>query len=386
MNLPFHYLTISGLLISSIAYAQVNIIDQEHVFNNQDHFQLNTSGSIRLQALNFEEYNDSNSSQKARRNGYSAASRIYVNADYQMNAKTHLIAGYQTYINPAKILDWDGHYQKSDQSLDTAQLYFGIQDADLGTLKYGQMNSLYYDVVGIKTDLWNYSPLAQPATWSTQSFYDGTEASRKTLRYEKINDHFNWYAAYMFKDQTYPAANENLQYKRQHGFALATDLKITSYLTWSMAWQRTQSDLISLLNDTEKSYTQDIMGTSLFFLKDSWMIGIGAGLYKNIHPNRQLSLNNNQDIDHFLNTESYGLEYYVGYKLPIDQHIIQSIRPYFMGNHFSYTSGGDFYRKDNGLGVAVRFNKGIGFDYEHLFTQDSFNTPNMDLFRLRYEF
>lgn len=384
MNFKLNRFAILGLLLSSTSYAQVSLIDTDQVFNDQDHFSLTTSGSIRLQALNFEDYNSSNASQKYRRNGYSAASRIYLDADYKINDTTHLISEYETYINPAKILDWDGHYSKSDQNLNTAQLYFGVQDDRFGTLKYGQISSVYYDVVGAKTDLWDYSPLAQPATWSTQSDYDGTGTSRKTLRYEKKIDKLSVYAAYMFKDQTYPSAN--LEYKRKNGFALATDLKITPNLSWATGWQHTNSDLINTSDHSKKSYKQDIIGTSLFFLKDPWMIGIGGGWYKNIHPSYILDGNNNYAVDQFLDTESYGVEYYIGYKIPVDKFAVQYVRPYFMGDRFSYVSGRKFYRKDNGLGLSIRFKHGIGFDYEHFFTQDSYNTPDMDLFRLRYEF
>ncbi|WP_228147392.1 hypothetical protein [Acinetobacter sp. ANC 3813] len=50
-----------------------------------------------------------------------------------------------------------------------------------------------------------------------------------------------------------------------------------------------------------------------------------------------------------------------------------------------YTSGDDFKRRDLGVGVAARFNHGLGFDYERLYTHDSWNTQDMHLFGLRYE-
>ncbi|MGE8541323.1 MAG: porin, partial [Acinetobacter sp.] len=87
------------------------------------HFKLTTSGSIRLQALNFDHYDESNQSQKYRRDGYSAGSRMYVNADYAFNERTHLLAGYQNYFNLPKMLDWDGHYNQNDEDFTTEQAY-----------------------------------------------------------------------------------------------------------------------------------------------------------------------------------------------------------------------------------------------------------------------
>lgn len=56
-----------------------------------------------------------------------------------------------------------------------------------------------------------------------------------------------------------------------------------------------------------------------------------------------------------------------------------------LGNQLKYTSGYDFKRRDLGIAVTARFNPGLGFDYERLYTSDSFNTPDTHLFCLRYE-
>jgi hypothetical protein len=56
-----------------------------------------------------------------------------------------------------------------------------------------------------------------------------------------------------------------------------------------------------------------------------------------------------------------------------------------MGNYLKYSSGYNFSRQDHGVGVALRFSHGLGLDYERLFTRDTGHTPDMHLFRLRYE-
>lgn len=43
-----------GILSMSIAHAEVELIHQENIFNDQDSFSLKTHGSIRLQALHFD--------------------------------------------------------------------------------------------------------------------------------------------------------------------------------------------------------------------------------------------------------------------------------------------------------------------------------------------
>ncbi|AOA57042.1 porin [Acinetobacter larvae] len=364
--------------------AEISLMQQDDILKTGDHFQLTTSGSLRLQALNFEHYNAANATQKYQRNGYSAASRIYLDAHYQATPNIGVLAEYETYINPAKILDWQGHYSTQDHSLDTVQAYFGVAHKDYGTLKYGKLSSIYYDVVGSKTDLWDYAPLAQPATWSSHSYYDGSAVSRKTLRYEKEIAPLTVYAAYLFKDQT--NTNQEIEYKRDYGLALATDLKITPTLSWAVAWQHNKAELYAHPTAQHVQYHQNIIGSSIFYLKDPWMLGLGVGWYHNVHPSNRLDQQQHFDPAEFLNTQSYGLEYYLGYKIPIQQAGIQFIRPYIMGDRFAYRTGRQFYRQDYGLGLAIRFKYGFGFDIEHFKTKDSFNTPDMNLFRLRYEF
>jgi len=133
LNMTKLFLRMSALsiafstLVPSYAIAEVEVINKDHLFNEHDNFTLTSSGSLRLQALNFDHYDAANEGQKYRRDGYSAGSRMYLNADYKINDDLHLISGYQNFINPAKILDWEGHYVEQDEKIRTEQLYFGIK-------------------------------------------------------------------------------------------------------------------------------------------------------------------------------------------------------------------------------------------------------------------
>ena len=94
------------ILNATTVFAEVELIHQDQIFSDQDSLTVKTHGSMRLQALNFDEYNANNQSQKYRRNGYSAASRMYLDLDYKLNENTHLIVGYQNYFNLPK--SWIG--------------------------------------------------------------------------------------------------------------------------------------------------------------------------------------------------------------------------------------------------------------------------------------
>ncbi len=47
-----------------------------------------------------------------------------------------------------------------------------------------------------------------------------------------------------------------------------------------------------------------------------------------------------------------GIEYFAGYKFPINQYAVKSIQPYFMGDRLEYVNGRNYQRIDNGLGLA----------------------------------
>lgn len=366
-----------SVLVPTHAVAEVEVINKDHIFNEHDKFTLTSSGSLRLQALNFDHYDVANQGQKYRRNGYSAGSRIYLNADYKINDDLHLISGYQNFINPAKILDWEGHYVQQDEKIRTEQLYFGIKSDQYGTLKFGKQYSVYYDVVGSKTDLWDYNTLAQPQTWSPFAYVDGTQAAHKMLRYENKNQYADFYAAYLFED-------ESLPYKRKSGEEFAIDVHLSKELNWATSWKHNRASL--QYDDAQHNFSQHALATALFYFDGKWLAGAGAGWYKNTLPNYSaFELPTTQQARQFLNSKAYGLEYYLGYNFNIEDHGLKSIRPYVMGNYLKYTQGDEFYRQDNGVGVAIRFNHGIGFDYERLYTSDSMNTPDMHLFRLRYD-
>lgn len=363
------------------AYAEVELVHQDKIFSDQDSLSLKTRGSMRLQALNFDQYNKTNESQKYRRDGYSAASRMYFDLDYKFNENTRIFAEYQNYFNLPKIFDWEGHYGKNDEDFTTIQAYGGIENSKYGTLKFGKMYSIYHDVVGVKTDLWDYDMLGQAPTWSPFSFFDGSLVSSKTLRYENKNKYVDLYAAYLFGDET---SKNNMTYKLKSGGELAADIHLSKKLSLGVSYKHNEARLNDSINSHDLS--QDLIASALYYFDGKWMLGAGVGWYKNLLPNNSaLNQQTPANLEQYLDTEAYGFEYYAGYRFNVQNHGIQSVQPYVMGDYIKYTHGDDFSRKDYGVGVAFRFNYGLGFDYERLYTHDNKSTPDLHLFRLRYQ-
>ncbi len=73
-----------------------------------------------------------------------------------------------------------------------------------------------------------------------------------------------------------------------------------------------------------------------------------------------------------------GIEYFAGYKFPINQYAVKSIQPYFMGDRLEYVNGRNYQRIDNGLGISFQLDYGFRVDYEHVFTSSTDNLGDMN--------
>ncbi|KYJ00673.1 hypothetical protein AIZ09_23280, partial [Salmonella enterica subsp. enterica serovar Typhimurium] len=74
-------------------------------------------------------------------------------------------------------------------------LYTGIKSATWGTLPFGQQNSIYNDVVGVKTVIWDYDMIGQAPGNGIYGDYDGSYRTRKSLKYKKSIGNVDLYAS-----------------------------------------------------------------------------------------------------------------------------------------------------------------------------------------------
>ncbi len=44
-------------------------------------------------------------------------------------------------------------------------------------------------------------------------------------------------------------------------------------------------------------------------------------------------------VNHYFAGDAWGIEYFAGYKFPINQYAVKSIQPYFMGDRIEYVNG-----------------------------------------------
>lgn len=254
-------------------------------------------------------------------------------------------------------------------------LYTGLKSATWGTLTFGQQNSIYYDVVGAKTDIWDYDMIGQAPGNGINGDYDGSYRTRKSLKYKKTVGDVDLYASYLFSDDYNP--NNGLRYKRKGGGSLGVDYHITDDLTWGTAWNYTRAEM---RGNTSKTYDQNIVGTALSWKPDNWTFSMGGGWYQNFMTTKKVSVN-----DYFAG-DAWGLEYFAGYTFPVGQYALKSVQPYFMGDRIEYVNGRNYLRTDNGVGISFQLDYGFRVDYEHVFTSSTDNLGDMNLVRLRYDF
>ncbi|MDF7647000.1 porin [Pantoea sp. Acro-805] len=320
------------------------------------------------------------SDQSYKRNGYDGGSRFRFSADYYLFDDISWVSYYELGVNFPAWWGWDNHYADGQNNTTRRQLYTGLKSKTWGQLTFGQQNSVYYDVVGAKTDIWDYDMLAQAPGNGINGDYDGSYRSRKMLKYKNTFGDVDVYASYLFEDNNYLPGN-GLRYKRKGGGSLGVNYHITKDLAWGTAWNYTRADIHRPSTGESKDYDQNIYGTALSWTPDNWTLSAGAGWYQNFSPTKKNTVN------HYFADDAWGVEYFAGYKFPIGQYAVKSIQPYFMGDRLEFVNGRNYKRIDNGVGISTKLDYGFQVDYEYVITSSTDKSlGNMNLVRLRYDF
>ena len=370
---------VAALLVAAplASQAEITLLKQDPQAGDPlSRLDFKVGGSIRPQF----QHQAGVSDQSYKRNGYDGGSRFRFSADYYLFDDISWVSYYELGVNFPAWWGWDHHYADGQNNTTRRQLYTGLKSKTWGQLTFGQQNSVYYDVVGAKTDIWDYDMLAQAPGNGINGDYDGSYRSRKMLKYKNTFGDVDVYASYLFEDNDYLPGN-GLRYKRKGGGSLGVNYHITKDLAWGTAWNYTRADIHNPGNGESKDYDQNIYGTALSWTPDNWTLSAGAGWYQNFSPTKQNTVNN------YFADDAWGVEYFAGYKFAIDQYAVKSIQPYFMGDRLEFVNGRNYKRIDNGVGISTKLDYGFQVDYEYVITSSTDKSlGNMNLVRLRYDF
>jgi predicted porin len=369
-----------GLVVGSASFAaqaEITLLKQDPQAGDPlSRLNFTVGGSIRPQFNNMTGDGDKGS---YKRNGFDGGTRFRFAADYYLFDDISWISYYELGVNIPAMFNWDNHYADGANDTSRRMLYTGLKSKTWGQLTFGQQNSIYYDVVGAKTDIWDYDMLAQAPGNGINGDYDGSYRSRKMLKYKNSFGDTDVYASYLFSDGEYLPGN-GLRYKRQGGGSLGVDYHLTPDLTWGTAWNYTRAEMRNPSTSGSKNYDQNIVGTAISWKPDNWTLTFGGGWYNNFLTTKKANVN-----DYFAG-DAWGIEYLAGYTVPVGQYAVKSVMPYFMGDRLEYVTGRNYQRIDNGLGVTVQFDYGFRVDVEHVLTSSTDNLGDMTLVRLRYDF
>lgn len=369
-----------GLIVGSASFAaqaEITVLKQDPQAGDPlSRLNFTVGGSIRPQFNNMTGDGDKGS---YKRNGFDGGTRFRFAADYYLFDDISWISYYELGVNIPALTDWDNHYAEGAHNTSRRMLYTGLKSKTWGQLTFGQQNSVYYDVVGAKTDIWDYDMLAQAPGNGINGDYDGSYRSRKMLKYKNTFGDADVYASYLFADSEYLPGN-GLRYKREGGGSLGVDYHITKDLTWGTAWNYTRAEMRNPGNGEDKSYDQNIIGTALSWQPDNWTFTVGGGWYDNFLITKKADVNN------YFSGNAWGVEYLAGYTVPVGAYGLKSVMPYVMGDRLQYVTGRDYQRIDNGLGITFKLDYGFRVDYEHVFTSSTDDLGDMNLVRLRYDF
>ncbi|WP_419246031.1 porin [Serratia sp. NFX21] len=369
-----------GLVVGSASFAaqaEITLLKQDQQAGDPlSRLNFTVGGSIRPQFNNMTGDGDKGS---YKRNGFDGGTRFRFAADYYLFDDISWISYYELGVNIPALFNWDNHYAEGANNTSRRMLYTGLKSKTWGQLTFGQQNSVYYDVVGAKTDIWDYDMLAQAPGNGINGDYDGSYRSRKMLKYKNTFGDADVYASYLFSDNEYLPGN-GLRYKREGGGSLGVDYHLTPDLTWGTAWNYTRAEMRDPATHATKDYDQNILGTALSWKPDNWTLTFGGGWYNNFLTTKKA------DVNDYFAGDAWGIEYLAGYTVPVGQYAVKSVMPYFMGDRLQYVSGRDYQRIDNGLGVTVQFDYGFRVDVEHVLTSSTDNLGDMTLVRLRYDF
>lgn len=364
-------------LASFASHAEITLIKQDPQPNDPlSRLNFQIGGSIRPQ-WNMETGDKDKGSYK--KNGFDGGSRFRFSADYYLFDDISWVSYYELGVNFPALMGWDDHYADGAHNTTRRQLYTGLKSKTYGQLTYGQQNSVYYDVVGAKTDIWDYDMLGQAPGNGVNGDYDGSYRSRKMLKYKNTFGSADVYASYLFSDNDL-LTGDGLRYKRKGGGSLGVDYHITKDLTWGTAYNYTNAEMKNPGQHSSTNYDQNIVGTALSWKPGNWTASFGGGYYNNFLTTKKKTDNN------YFAGDAYGLEYFLGYAFPINQYAVKTVQPYFMGDRMTYVTGRNYQRIDNGLGLSVQMDYGFRVDYEHVFSSTTDDRGDMNLVRLRYDF
>ncbi|MEI2684009.1 porin [Erwinia aphidicola] len=337
-------------------------------------FNLRVGGDIRMSIYDVMGGKDRGSYQ---RNLFDGGSRLRFHLRYQVDDDFSLVGYAETGVNSAELIGWHGHYAEGARNTSNRQLFAGVRSQRWGEFTWGHRDSIYYQVVTAKTDIWGNDMHTEPVENGMDANADGSWHARRSLNYLQHFGPVDLYASYLFPVNPY--YSRGARYKRHDGQSLGIDDHLTSRLSWGLAWNRTRASM-SDAQQQRKRFDQQILGTGFSWKPGHWTVAATGGWFRNFTPLA------GRPLRRYFATRAWGLSYFIGRDFAVNRYGLKSIMPIYFGAQLRAGQHRERYQRENGLGVEFFLYKGFRFDYQHVFRSSNDHIGDLNLFRLRYDF
>ncbi|WP_413736374.1 porin [Sodalis sp. RH21] len=314
--------------------------------------------------------------------GYDSGSYIHTSVDYYLNDDVHLLGYYEVGFDMFNELGSGSHYDHQKDTTFKRKLYAGVASNTYGTLTYGQQNSVYYSVIGAKTDIWDNDMHGQGSNNGINGNYDGSYRGKNLLKYTgdigPVTLNLSWSAPV---DDFY-IKSDNVRYQRKSGGAIGADYHVAGDLTLSAAYSYTRANIVSRKRDRAANdsagYSQQMTGIAAQWKPDNWVLAASGGLFKDFIPRHGQRV-----PDNYFEGTAPGWEYLAGYTFQLKNAVFKSFKPYVAGDGMRW----DNYQTNHTyLGLATVLPFGFQIDLERTFSNTSDHQPDENWVRLWYKF
>ncbi|AXU97647.1 porin [Erwinia persicina] len=311
--------------------------------------------------------------------GHDGGSRFRFSADYLLRPGTSIIGFYSLGLDTAHALGLKHHYDHQADWSSQRKMYGGIQDDRFGTLTFGHQYGVYYDTIGVKSDVWDNDAFAGPNGSGISKNVDGGDRPRNSMKYTTTLGAYTLYADWLLPQDDI-VLDDDQYYRRKHGSGLGLDYQAAKALVLSASWNQTNA-VVKNSGGAQRSYRQQFSGVAATWQPGNWYLVSTATWTHNFVPAKK-----QQRTEHYFAGSGYGLEAFAGYTFPINKPWLASIQPYVAADTLRLRGSGDYHANHEYLGVVTQLAYGFSVYLEHTFTATSDHDPDQTWLSIYYDF
>lgn len=372
-GMPLCFLVL--MLWASRTRAEITVI-RKNTFSDPllSPLSLKIAGSIRPEFVW-----DRSATHDLRRHGHDGGSRFRFTAGYQLTPALSVVGRYLWGVDLAHVLGLKHHYNPHQHWDIQRQMFGGIALRHVGQLTYGHQHGVYYDVIGSKSDIWDFDGNASANWIGVPGDYGGGDRPRNAFKYKNTLGRYTLYADYLLPQHAAPLADDR-HYQRRHGEGIGVDYQAWRDLTLSAAWDQTNATVTDARGE-RRHYRQHFSGAALRWRPGRWTLVGTATWYRHYVP-----VSGRKSVARYFARHGYGLETFFGYTFLPGKTWLHAVQPYLAADTLRLRGNEHYHARHAYLGAYVHVAYGLSFYLEHTFTATSDGLPDITWLTFFYNF